>query len=162
MGAREIDPAVLDRLLGRLKAHLRVTASDLDGELRGKLRAAIGVAEHRIGRVIPLTEVTDTLPFSQTLTLSRPLVSVDGVKVDGVAVEGWEADTFTGTVTLPEGTGGASVTVTYTAGMPQIPDDIVSAILLVASSLFSNPMDSVETLPKASARLLRPYRNYGL
>ena len=46
--------------------------------------------------------------------------------------------------------------------MGQIPADIVSAILLIASSLFSNPMDSVETLPKASSKLLRPYRNYEL
>ena len=152
MRRREIDTVQLAFCLGRLKSHLRITSNDLDGELMNKLTAAIDSAEHFIGRVIPLSTITETLPFSSVVPLSRPLVSVDGIEVD----------VFTGTVSFPDETDGKAVKVVYNAGMGQIPADIVSAILLIASSLFSNPMDSVETLPKASSRLLRPYRNYEL
>lgn len=164
MRRREIDPVQLAFLLNKLKSHLRITSNDLDGELMSKLCAAIDSAEHFIGRVIPLSTITETLPFSSVVPLSRPLVSVDGIEVDGtsVDVDTCEVDVFTGTVTLPDDAEGKAVEVVYQAGMGQIPADIVSAILLIASSLFSNPMDSVETLPKASSKLLRPYRNYEL
>ncbi|MBR4756664.1 MAG: phage gp6-like head-tail connector protein [Bacteroidales bacterium] len=164
MRKRDIDSTQLAFCLGRLKSHLRITSNDLDGELVNKLVAAFDSAEHQIGRVIPLSTITDTLPLSETVALGRPLISVDGIRVDGTTVDvsGCEVDVFAGTVTLPEDTEGKAVEVTYQAGMQQIPADLVAAILLIASSLFSNPMDSVETLPKASSRLLRPYRNYEL
>ena len=164
MRRREIDTVQLAFCLGRLKSHLRITSNDIDGELMNKLTAAIDSAEHFIGRVIPLSTITETLPFSSVVPLSRPLVSVDGIEVDDTPIDldTCEVDVFTGTVSFPDETDGKAVKVVYNAGMGQIPADIVSAILLIASSLFSNPMDSVETLPKASSRLLRPYRNYEL
>lgn len=164
MRRREIDSTQLAFCLGRLKSHLRITSNDLDGELVNKLVAAINSAEHQIGRVIPLSTITETLPFSPVVALSRPLIAVDGIKVDDttMVLDECEVDVFSGMVTLPEDTEGKAVEVTYQAGMQQIPADLVAAILLIASSLFSNPMDSVETLPKASTRLLRPYRNYEL
>ena len=57
---------------------------------------------------------------------------------------------------------GHEVEITYTAGMKEVPYDIQAAILLHASALFNNPVDSVETLPKASTNLLRPYRLWEL
>lgn len=51
--------------------------------------------------------------------------------------------------------------VTYTAGMASVDPDIKAAILLHAAALFNNPVDSVEVLPKASTRLLDPYRTWG-
>jgi hypothetical protein len=165
MRKREFDSVQLAFMLEKLKHHLRITACDLDDELMAKLTAAIDSAEHQIGRVIPLSTITQTIPLSSSsLALSRPLIGVDGIEVDDTAldVEDVEVDVFAGTVTLPSDVEGSAVKVTYEAGMEQIPADMVNAILLIASSLFSNPMDSVETLPKASTRLLRPYRNYEL
>jgi hypothetical protein len=156
------DPDALSFLMGALRSHLRITADDLDAELMAKLKAAVENAERFIGRVILKSTLIETFPFSRIVHLSRPLLSVDGLEVDGTTVQGSETDVFAGTVTLPEGVEGQAVKVTYTAGMEQIPADVVNAILLIASSLFSNPMDSVETLPKASTRLLRPHRGYGL
>ena len=164
MRTRETDPTVIARLLDRLKSHLRITADNLDGELTGKMLAAADACEHRIGKVILQSSFTETLHFSRIVSLPRPLLSVDEVEVDGVPVEvaSCEVDLLDGTLTLPEETEGKTVTVTYSSGMIQIPDDITHAILLFASSLFANPMDTVENLPRASARLLRPYRTYGL
>lgn len=150
--------------MSRLKSHLRITANDLDGELMAKLLAAVENAEHFIGRIILKSDLIDTIPFSSIVTLSRPLIQVDGIEVDGTQVDmnEVEVDVFTGTVSLPSSVNGKAMKVTYEAGMVQPPADIVNAILLIASSLFSNPMDSVENLPKASMRLLRPHRNYGM
>jgi len=164
MRKREIDTTQLAFMLNKLKSHLRITSNDLDDELMAKLCAAIDSAEHQIGRVIPLSTITDTKPFSSIVALSRPLVSVDGIKVDDTTLsdDHYTVDVFAGTVSFDESVEGSAVKVTYAAGKEQIPADIVNAILLIASSLFANPMDSVETLPKASSRLLRPYRNYEL
>ena len=150
--------------MGRLKSHLRITSGDLDDELLAKLAAAIENSEHFIGRIILKSTLIDTIPYSSTVALCRPLIQVDGMKVDGTAVnmEEVKVDVFAGTATLPQSVTGESVEVTYEAGMPQPPADIVNAVLLLAASLFSNPLDSVETLPRASMRLLRPHRNYGM
>ena len=162
MRKRKIDSDVLAFALRKLRSHLRITADDLDEELVDKLLAAVDSAEHRIGRVIFQSSFRDTIPFSSVVCLDRPLISVDGLEVNGetISAELYKVNLFEGTVTFSEGVTGESVKVEYTAGMEQVPADIMNAILLIASSLFSNPMDSVETLPKASTKLLRPYRNY--
>lgn len=162
MRTRELDASALARLMAKLKSHLRITSNDLDDELMAKLTAAIDSAEHFIGRIILESSIKDTLPFSSKVALSRPLISVDGVEVDGVETSSFTTDIFTGTLGFSEDMTGYAVEVSYNAGMTQIPPDIVNAILLMASSLFSNPMDSVETLPKASQLLLRPHRTYDL
>lgn len=164
MWTRETDADATEMLLGMLKSHLRITANDLDDELSGKLLAAVDAAEHRIGRVILLSTFTDTIAFDSSINLPRPLVSVESVEVDGSAVDLADCalDILGGTITFPEGMEGSAANVTYKAGMQQIPADIIHAIMLFAASLFANPMDTVENLPRASARLLRPYRNYGL
>ena len=151
-------------MLRSLKSHLRITANDLNEELMAKLTASIDSAEHFIGKIILKSDFIDTIPFSSKVALSRPLISVDGVKVDDTAVldDAYEVDMFTATITFSDQIDGKAVNVEYAAGMEQVPSDIVNAILLMASSLFANPMDSVETLPKASSMLLRPYRTYEL
>ena len=162
MRIREREQMALAFLLGRLKSHLRVTADDLDGELMAKLTAAADSAEHFIGKVILKSDFTDTFPFSPSIALCRPLISVGGVKVDGVDLPagGYDVDLFAGVVTIPGDVTGRAVTVDYSAGMETVPSDIANAILLMASSMFANPMDSVETLPKASSALLRPHRDF--
>ncbi len=158
---REFDKDILTEGLNRLKSHLRLTADDLDEELQQKLRAAVYSAEHQIGRVIFRSDFVDTIPFSPEIRLDSPLIAVESVAVDGAPItEGWTTQHATSSILFDQSVAGNEVEVAWTSGMEQVPDDLMNAILLIASSLFNNPLDSVETLPKASAALLRPYRNY--
>lgn len=164
MRIRQHDATALAFFMKRLKSHLRITANDLDDELMAKLCAAIDNAEHFIGRIILKSTLIDTIPFSSVVTLSRPLLSVDGIEVDDTDVDLAEVDVdvFAGTVSLPSTVEGTAVKVTYQAGMVQPPADIVQAILLLASFYFTDPMDSVDERHRASMRLLRPHRHYGM
>ena len=146
--------------LEEFKAHIRMTSYDLDTDLRLKLQAAIRSAEHYIGQVIAQSVFTYTGDYVKTLTLEAPVIGVTGVKVDGVALSDG-AWSLSGNV-LTVLTEGASMEVTYTAGMASVDPDIKAAILLHAAALFNNPVDSVEVLPKASTRLLDPYRTWGV
>jgi len=146
--------------LDEFKTHIRMTSYDLDDDLRLKLLAAIRSAEHYIGMVIAQSVFTYTGDYAKTLTLEAPVTGVTRVKVDGVVLSDakWSLSGNVLTV-LTEGT---TMEVTYTAGMASVDPDIKAAILLHAAALFNNPVDSVETLPKASTRLLDPYRTWGV
>lgn len=146
--------------LAEFKAHIRLTTSDMDADLTLKLLAAIRAAEHYIGAVIAQSGFVYTGPYVKTLTLESPVISVTGVEVDGVALTTDEWSLVGDKLTVQvEGT---SMEVTYTAGMAVVDPDIKAAILLHAAALFNNPVDSVEVLPKASTRLLDPYRTWGV
>lgn len=146
--------------LAEFKAHIRLTTSDMDADLTLKLLAAIRAAEHYIGAVIAQSGFVYTGPYAKTLTLESPVISVTGVEVDGVALttDEWSLAGDKLTVQVE----GTSMEVTYTAGMAVVDPDIKAAILLHAAALFNNPVDSVEVLPKASTRLLDPYRTWGV
>lgn len=146
--------------LAEFKAHIRLTTSDMDADLTLKLLAAIRAAEHYIGGVIALSGFVYTGPYVKTLTLEAPVISVTGVEVDGVALttDEWSLAGDQLTVQVE----GTSMEVTYTAGMEYVDPDIKAAVLLHAAALFNNPVDSVEVLPKASTRLLDPYRTWGV
>ena len=145
-------------LLQEFKRHIRMTSDDLDAELYAKLMAAVRHAEHHIGKVILRSEFVTTTAFASTIALKVPNVLVLGLEVDGVATTGYDLD---GRTLHVYGTG-TSMKVTYEAGYDSLPWDMKAAILMHAASLFNNPTDSVETLPKASQNLLRPYRSWGL
>ena len=146
--------------LAEFKSHIRLTTSDMDTDLQLKLQAAIRSAEHYIGQVIAQSVFPYTGDYVKTLPLEAPVIGVTGVKVDGVALSDGEWSLSGNVLTvLPEG---ASMEVTYTAGMASVDPDIKAAILLHAAALFNNPVDSVEVLPKASTRLLDPYRTWGV
>lgn len=146
--------------LAEFKSHIRLTTSDMDADLQLKLQAAIRSAEHYIGQVIAQSVFTYTGDYVKTLTLEAPVIGVTGVEVDGVALSDGEWSLSGNVLTvLTEGT---SMEVTYTAGMASVDPDIKAAILLHAAALFNNPVDSVEVLPKASTRLLDPYRTWGV
>lgn len=146
--------------LAEFKAHIRLTTSDMDADLTLKLLAAIRAAEHYIGAVIAQSGFVYTGPYAKTLTLESPVISVTGVEVDGVALttDEWSLAGDKLTVQVE----GTSMEVTYTAGMTVVDPDIKAAVLLHAAALFNNPVDSVEVLPKASTRLLDPYRTWGV
>lgn len=152
----------LDPSLDDFKAHIRVTSDDLDSELTNKLVAAIRSAEHMIGKVIALSRFTFTGSFRSVITFpERPFRSVVSVKVDDVVLSEDRYTVSGRTLVFAEGVTGSTVEVVYKAGMKSVEYDIKAAILLHAAALFANPVDSVETMPKASTNLLRPYRSWG-
>lgn len=158
---RTYDEGVVAECLARLRGHLRITTDDLDQELRAKLLAAVRAAENQIGSVIVRSDFTDVFLFSSSVTLDAPLISVRSVKVDGVSLSGgYSVSKAAGTVTFDGSVTGSEAEIDWEAGMEQIPDDVMIAVLMMAASFFSNPMDSVMSLPTASANLLRPYRHY--
>lgn len=145
-----------------LRSNLRITTTDLDAELEPKLKASIEWAEGVIGTTIALSEITErfSLP-AHAIPLPRTATGVSGVEVDGEPLEGWSWSLRDG-LTLPEGTEGNYADITYAAGMATVPNDIKQAIILRASALFNNPVDTVEVMTNASYNLLRRYRRWEL
>lgn len=146
--------------LAEFKSHIRITTSDMDVDLTNKLQAAIRAAEHYIGRIIAQSVFTYLGPYAQTLTLESPAIGVNRVLVDGVVLG--ESEWVLSGSELTVLTEGTTMLVEYVSGTPWVEPDIKAAVLLHAAALFNNPVDSVEVLPKASSRLLAPYRTWGL
>lgn len=158
MTERIPDSVASNALLADFKAHLRITANDLDADLRQKMMAAVLSAEKHIGMVILKSRFVTTTVL-HTLQLHSPVTEVEGVEVDGVETQAY---TLRGNVLkLDEGVTGDEVKVTYIAGRDYIPYDIKAAVMMQAATLFNNPADRVETLVTASQNLLRPYRRWG-
>lgn len=151
--------------LSDFKAHIRITMTsvEMDAGLTLQLKAAIRSAEHYIGKVIARSSFVYTDTFAKTVTLQGPVLGVQGVTVAGVAVPSDHYKLKGDVLTLDvEADADDALVVKYTAGMAQVEEDIKAAVLLHAAALFNNPVDSVETLPKASSRLLDPYRTWGV
>ena len=146
--------------VAELRSNLRITTEDLDSELEPKLLSAIEWAEGVIGTTIALSDIKErhSLP-AHSVPLPRTVSDVTGVEVDGDAVVSYEWSLRDG-LTLPEGTSGNYVDVSYEAGMQVVPNDIRQAIILRASALFNNPVDTVEVMTNASFNLLRRYRRW--
>ena len=146
--------------LDEFKQHIRITTNDMDADLTLKLKASIRSAEHYIGQIIAKSVFVYTDVFAKTVILEGPVIEVSGVKVNGVSISSdkWELKGEVLTIDAE----GDTLEVTYSAGMVVVDDDIKAAILLHAAALFVNPVDSVETMPKASSRLLDPYRTWGV
>lgn len=149
--------------LAELKRHLRITATDLDEDLTAILRSAIMTAEHEIGTVIPASSFVLKQTLScRSIKLRWPTTEVTSVKVDDVALESGDFTNTESLLILADGVEGEKVEVEYNAGLESVPDDIKSAILLIAGGLFSNPTDRPEERDRTTARnLLRPYRSWG-
>lgn len=155
------DMCAVRALLPMLKRNLRLTGDDLDAMLVEKLCAALTDAGHYIGGPCAATDMaaTGTVPSSgvHTVVLRGPVLSLASVVLGGEDVT--DGCTLSGRIlTLPSADAGAALTVSYRAGYSPMPADMAAAVTLRASSLYSNPLDSVETLTKASSNLLRHYR----
>lgn len=144
-----------------LKRHLRITSDDLDATLEMYLRAAIESAEHHIGRTIAASEYCYSGWFVRSFELAIPFKKIVKVEVDGKELTEQDYRIDKRTLLLSPNITGEELLVTYQAGMTTVPFDIKAAILLSASKLFNNPVDSVESLPSVAKNLLRPYRTYG-
>jgi len=158
------DANVLTGYMAAFKNHLRLTGDEMDADLRQILLAAFRSAEHTIGRVIPVSSVVVAGSFSCSDLFVRrlrgPVIALDSVTVDGIDVTSG-CVLKENTITVMGTYNDAELEIRYTAGWPDIPADLLNAVFLIGSSLFANPLDSVETLPKASSILLRPYRHWG-
>lgn len=157
MTEREFDSICMNALMGDFKRHIRMTSSEMDADLRGKLEAAVESAEHQIGRILVRSCLTLTRDYESAVRLRRPVIGIVSVKVDGQTVTDYTFNSGT----LNVHTAGSRMEVVYTAGPETMRADIKAAVLMHAASLFNNPTDSVETMIKASDNLLRPYRTWG-
>lgn len=151
--------------LSEFKAHVRITMTDAstDAMLELKLKAAIRSAEHYIGQVIATSAFVLRDHFAKSVTLEGPVTGISSVTVGGSQLSTGDYVLKGNVLHLNvEASETDDLVVNYTAGMQSPDPDIKAAILLHASALFMNPVDSVETLPKASSRLLDPYRSWGV
>lgn len=143
--------------LDELKQNLRLTDTDaFSTDLQSKLSAALRAAGSYIGRDLGQVE--------QFSYIMEPVVEIDidpakhvtAVKVEGLALppEQWS---YAGGYLSIYGHSPSAAAVTVEL---EYNEDIAQAVLMHASSMWMNPTDTVETLPKASTNLLRQYRRY--
>lgn len=126
------------------------------------LLAAIESAEHHIGSIIARSEFVYDGWFVRSFDMKGPGCELKSVDVDGESLDEAEYTVNRNTLLISQDvTMCEKMTVTYVAGMTQVPFDIKAAVLLIAAKLFNNPVDSVETLPSVAKNLLRPYRSWG-
>ena len=126
------------------------------------LQATIESAEHHIGSIIARSEFVYDGWFVRSFDMKGPGCELKSVDVDGESLDEAEYTVNRNTLLISQDvTMCEKMTVTYVAGMTQVPFDIKAAVLLIAAKLFNNPVDSVETLPSVAKNLLRPYRSWG-
>lgn len=166
MITRDIIDIAMQPGLSELKLHLRITSNDQDALLTSYLKAAAMSAEHHIGRCLEESRFVLIDSFSPVLPLGHvnpqffpvkgePRVTVDGSPCTDFTVEGRM-------LVFGESVTGETVRVEYTAGGGRVEPDIRTAILLIASKYFNNPVDSVETLPSVATNLLSQHRTWGV
>ena len=145
--------------LSELKSNLRLPASFelYDADLTMKLQAAVSHAGTFIGRDLDQVPVI-SYPFAGSMKLELDLaLQVTAVKVGDTQLEASDWVYSDGTMTITGDHPESDVVEVSTEYVP----DIKIAVLMHASSMWLNPADSVENLPKASTNLLSQYRQYG-
>lgn len=144
--------------LVELKDNLRLDRAFemYDQDLSFKLAAAVRHAEAFVGRDLGQTPVF-SYPYSPEAVIALDCaLHVTSVKVGGALLDpdSWE---FSDGALKIGGTHADTDTVEVCTAYNA---DIKVAVLMHASSMWLNPADSVETLPKASTNLLSQYRRY--
>ena len=133
--------------LSTLKAHLNLTGTTNDDELRSMLNAATAAIEARVGPLTrrPVTEVHNG-GVSGILLRQPPALSITSVTENGstVAGSGYTLSPGGGVVTRVNGysrsvwtDGFNNVSITYTAGRTSIPADIRQAVLELVRHLWT-------------------------
>lgn len=153
--------------------HLRVTTTDEADVIDSLTRAAQGVAERRIQRLLTRRAVTLRLPGlpSGVCPVELPggeVGTITSVTVDGVAVTGAVAVGDSPALLLPAtewpvvtGTG-FPVVIVYQAGFAVVPDEIKVAIKMLAAEMFERRSHADVTgpveVPVSAQFLLDPWR----
>ncbi len=129
--------------LSQAKAHLNITSTEHDDELRRFCWVVTREGESYTGRVFGRRTVTDTLDggWPEIVLTTRPVVSVASVTVNGEALDptGYRLNPDAGVLTRISGytraawtSGYANITVTYLAGyVLQPPTDTQGALELL-------------------------------
>jgi hypothetical protein len=143
--------------LDELKTHLRIANNVFDVDLEGKLRAAHYAVEHHIGQVMMKSRFEESMEFTGVQMLRYPVNEVEAVTLNGTDIPYTITDE--GMLVIP-GVHTGTLAVRYVSGSDEVNDDINIAIMMIAADMFNNPVDRVETMPRASQMLLRPYRRY--
>jgi hypothetical protein len=150
---------IKSKLLSKLKENLRLTVSEFDESLKDYIDSAIEVAERETGCIFLPSEFVITATSSIDESGYYPADEVTSVKFDGVEVD-IENVHITGGRLYVHTDEGTKIEVTFDAGYNIIPAPVQQAVLLIAGASFRTPVDSVESLPKASTNLLRHYRRW--
>lgn len=182
------DPADLPVVgLSDAKAHLNITATTHDAELRRVLDVATDLCENYAGRSFRRRTVTaETHDGGSESVLLRwtPVISVTSVTDDGTAVSDYTLAAESGVLWRDElagtswSTGRRVVSVTYVAGYASPPADVQQAVLETLRHLWTtqrgsmparNPLAGDDyaagtgwSLPRRVVELLEPYRLTGI
>lgn len=139
----------------RVKANLRLQDNSFDEMIADYIASAVQTSENVTGVTIALSQYVITGVYDGAYRLPVAPVNELIVQQDGNEVE---YSINGGVLTLPSSCMGKQVTITVDAGYTDIPADIRMAVILKASALFLNPVDSADTYVKASDNLLKAYR----
>lgn len=143
--------------LDELKTHLRIANNVFDVDLDSKLRAAHYAAEHHIGQVLMKSRFIESMQFTGVQMLKYPVNEVESVTLNGEAIP--YTVNNEGMLVIP-GVHSGTLEVRYVSGADEVEEDIKIAVMMLAADMFNNPVDRVETMPRASQMLLRPHRRY--
>ncbi len=169
------------------KAHLGITSTASDDELRRFLDAATDMCESYAGRSLrrrTVTAETHDGGSESVLLCWTPVISVTSVTDDGTAVADYVLESDSGVLWrdeltgTPWTTGRRVVSVTYVAGYAAPPADVQQAVLEALRHLWTtqrgamggrNPFAGDEyaqgtgwSLPRRVVELLEPYRMVGV
>lgn len=124
-----------------LEAFLQQDLNDYQAEAQAAIDGATAVVRNECRRTFTLVEDDEiTLHWRPNIVLPNPPVqSISSFTVDGVTSE-YERDEHG---RLVPGLIGDVVTVTYTHGYANIPEDVRLVALRIASRIFKNPMGRI-------------------
>lgn len=177
-----VDPADVPVVsLADAKAHLNITTTVYDEELRRFLGAATEMCESWVGRPLRRRTVSETHDGGRTVLLLRqvPVISVTSVVEDGTTVSDYALDADNGLL-YRDDTGAATwagerqdVTVAYVAGWTAPPADVQQAVLEALRHLWTTQRGGMDartpfsgdeyasgtgwSLPRRVMELLQPY-----
>jgi uncharacterized phiE125 gp8 family phage protein len=177
-------PQITPVTLEEVKAHLKVTGTDEDSLLTIYVEAATNAAQAYTNIRFINTDIEEVFEDFHEMTYLRfPTQAIESIEYDAsddtvktVDTDIYVLNTYTEPQVLLRQSGKMwptdlaekrmRIRVRYTAGFGEqtthVPSDIRSAILLIVGHLYENREDSVSALPKASTRLLEPWRVYHL
>ena len=155
------DPATAPVVsLAEAKAHLNITSTTSDEDLRRMIEVITRVGEQYTGRVFGRRTVVDRLSggFSQLALSSVPVIEVSEVKENGATISagGWVLSSGTGGVLTrlngnlfaPWHPGAYNIEVTYTAGYNNQPAPDRQGCLEFLRHLWTTQRGSIAMMPR--------------
>lgn len=139
----------------RVKANLRLQDSSFDEIIAEYIASATASAEQLTGVVLNTSIFTITGTYEGAYRM--PIAPINEVTAK-CGDEEVECKLNGGVLTLPSECLGRQVIIQVNAGYPEAPADVRMAIILKASALFLNPVDSADSYTKASDNILKNYR----